>query len=112
MLFTSEQVSCGHPDKICDQISDKIVTECLKQDKHSRCAIETLIKDYNIVLAGELTTNAILDYDKLVREVLTDIGLENVDKYIIEVYIGKQSVDIALGTNDEVGGAGDRKSVV
>ena len=108
MLFTSEQVSCGHPDKICDQISDKIVTECLKQDKHSRCAIETLIKDYHIVLAGELTTNAILDYDKLVREVLIDIGLKNVDKYIIETYIGKQSADIALGTNDEVGGAGDQ----
>ena len=108
MLFTSEQVSWGHPDKICDQISDNIVTKCLSQDKHSRCAIETMIKDYHIIIVGELTTNAIIDYESCVKEVLTKIGLPNIDKYIIETYVGKQSVDIALGTNVEVGGAGDQ----
>ena len=108
MLFTSEQVSWGHPDKICDQISDNIVTKCLQQDKYSRCAIETMIKDYNIIIAGELTTNATIDYDSCVKEVLTKIGLDNIDKYIVEIYIGKQSADIALGTNVEVGGAGDQ----
>lgn len=105
-LFTSEQVSAGHPDKICDQISDAIVTECLKQDKRSRVAIETLIKDYNIVVAGELTTQAVFNTEELVREVLTRIGLEEVEKYIITNYIGKQSSDIALGV--DIGGAGDQ----
>lgn len=105
-LFTSEQVSCGHPDKICDQISDAIVTECLKQDKNSRVAIETLIKDYHIVLAGELTTNAILNYGNIIKDVLKKIGLENPENYMYESYIGKQSNDIAQGV--DIGGAGDQ----
>lgn len=108
MIFSSEQVSWGHPDKICDQISDNIVTKCLAQDKNSRCAIETMIKDYYIFIVGELTTSAIVDYEECAREVLTKIGLSNVDKYIIETHIGQQSADIALGTNNEVGGAGDQ----
>ncbi|HEO2321276.1 TPA: hypothetical protein VAO58_002245, partial [Streptococcus agalactiae] len=53
MIYTSEQVSSGHPDKLCDQISDAIVTECLKYDKNSRVAVETLIKDNQVVVAGE-----------------------------------------------------------
>lgn len=105
-LFTSEQVSAGHPDKICDQISDAIVTECLRQDKRSRVAIETLIKDYHIVVAGELTTTAEFDTTQLIQEVLTDIGLDNIDKYEITNYIGKQSTDIAQGV--DTGGAGDQ----
>lgn len=105
-LFTSEQVSAGHPDKICDQISDAIVTECLRQDKRSRVAVETLIKDYNIVVAGELTTEAVFDINKLIQDTLARIGLENVDKYQITNYIGKQSSDIALGV--DTGGAGDQ----
>ena len=108
MIFTSEQVSNGHPDKICDQISDKIVTECLKQDKGSRCAVETMIKDFYIFIVGELTTNAKVDFEKCAREVLVDIGLDDIDKYIIETHISAQSADIALGTNDDVGGAGDQ----
>ena len=55
MLFTSEQVSAGHPDKICDQISDVIVTDCLKHDRASRVAVETLIKDNHVTVAGEIT---------------------------------------------------------
>lgn len=111
MLFTSEQVSEGHPDKVCDQISDALLTKYLIGDKGSRVGIETLIKNNHIVLAGEVTSSA--DIDKLViedtvRGVLTKIGLEEVDKYDITNYISEQSPDIALGTCDEIGGAGDQ----
>lgn len=66
MIFTSEQVSCGHPDKICDQISDAIVTDCLRHDPNSRVAAECMIKDYNIVIAGEITSRRTPDYQQLV----------------------------------------------
>lgn len=107
-IFTSEQVSNGHPDKICDQISDAIVTECLRQDKKSRVAIETLIKDYSIVIAGELTTTAEVDYAKTITSVLIKIGfdLEEVEKYKVFNLVGKQSSDIAMGV--DTGGAGDQ----
>lgn len=108
MIFTSEQVSCGHPDKICDQIADRILTECLKQDRNTRCAAEVLIKDWHIVLAGEITSSAKVDYAACARDVLAEIGLGNPEKYEIEEYIGQQSADIALGTNDTAGGAGDQ----
>ena len=106
MIFTSEQVSQGHPDKICDQISDAILTECLKQDKNSRVAVEVLIKDWNIVLAGELTTTADLDFADIVYSVLERIGLEDTLKYRITSFISEQSTDIALGVDK--GGAGDQ----
>ena len=70
-IITCEQVSSGHPDKICDQIADAIVTDCLKRDKDSRVAIEVLIKDYNIVIAGELSMSHAVkspDYQKIVAE--------------------------------------------
>ena len=60
MIYTSEQVSSGHPDKLCDQISDAVVTECLKHDKNSRVAVETLIKDNQVVVAGEVSTSKAL----------------------------------------------------
>ena len=78
MLFTSEQVSCGHPDKICDQISDAIVTDCLRHDKNSRVAVECMIKDYEIILAGELTSEHMPDYRELGHAVLRHIGIPNV----------------------------------
>lgn len=106
MIFTSEQVSNGHPDKIADQISDCIVTECLRQDRTSRIAIETLIKDFDIVLAGELTTNAKLNYKDLVHSVLKRIGLDDLDSYNIQELISEQSPDIAQGV--DTGGAGDQ----
>lgn len=75
MIFTSEQVSCGHPDKICDQISDAIVTDCLAHDKRSRVAAECMIKDFDIIIAGEITSSHTPDYEALAREVLKRIGV-------------------------------------
>lgn len=106
MIFTSEQVSNGHPDKICDQISDAILTECLRQDKNSRVAVETLIKDANVVLAGELRTNANIDFENIVRDVLNEIGLSDVSSYKVISFISEQSPDIAQGV--DTGGAGDQ----
>lgn len=106
MIFTSEQVSDGHPDKICDQISDAVLTECLRQDKKSRVAVEAMIKDWNIVLAGELTTTAELDFEDVVYSVLERIGLEDTLDYRIINLISEQSADIALGVDK--GGAGDQ----
>lgn len=70
MLFTSEQVSAGHPDKICDQISDAIVTDCLKHDRNSRVAVEAMIKDDHVYVAGEITSKHEPNIKYLVRDVL------------------------------------------
>ena len=77
MLFTSEQVSGGHPDKICDQIADAVLTDCLRHDPESRVAIECLIKDNVIVLAGELTSEHMPDTNALAHEVLRRIGVQD-----------------------------------
>ena len=106
MLFTSEQVSCGHPDKICDQISDAIVTDCLKHDKNSRVAVECMIKSYEIILAGELASKHKPDYTALGRGVLERIGIKDHDQYNITPHMSWQSFDIAIGV--ERGGAGDQ----
>ena len=66
--FTSESVSEGHPDKVCDYIADSVLDTCLEQDRNSRVACETLCKSDTVVLAGEITTNATLDYDRIVRQ--------------------------------------------
>ena len=70
MLFTSEQVSGGHPDKIADQISDAIVTDCMQNDLHSRVAVETLIKDNHVIVGGEITSKHEPNIQELVRKVL------------------------------------------
>ena len=106
MLFTSEQVSNGHPDKICDQISDAIVTDCLRKDRNSRVAVECLIKGYDIVVAGEITSQHSPDFKDLAWSVLAGIGLANVEAYKVTTLISKQSPDIALGV--DVKGAGDQ----
>ena len=72
--FTSESVSEGHPDKVCDYISDSVLDACLEQDKNSRVACETLCKSDTVVLAGEITTNATLDYETIVRRAVREIG--------------------------------------
>lgn len=78
-IITCEQVSCGHPDKICDQIADAVVTDCLQHDRDSRVAIEVLIKDNHIIIAGELTSSHKPDYEKLVDLVFERIVKEKLD---------------------------------
>ena len=103
--YSNEIVFRGHPDKVCDQISDALLDECLRQDKNSRCGIEVMGGKGKVFVTGEVTTNAKLDVEKIAKRVLGDIGYDT-DLEIVD-NLGKQSVDIALGTNDEVGGAGD-----
>lgn len=105
-IITSECVFRGHPDKIADQISDRILDECLAQDKKSRVAVETLIKNNLIVLAGEVTTNANICYKNVALSVLKDLGYGNLDDVEFVIEISKQSLDIALGVDKD--GAGDQ----
>ena len=107
MIFTSEQVSCGHPDKICDQISDAIVTDCLAHDKKSRVAAECMIKNFDIIIAGEITSSHQPDYEALAREVLKRIGVFGAEDFSIQTFISEQSEDIALGVDGNAG-AGDQ----
>ena len=113
-LFTSESVTEGHPDKICDQISDAILDEILTQDPDARVACETCVSTGLVHIMGEITTSCYVDFQKLVREVVADIGYTrakygfDADTCAVISNIDGQSPDIALGTNDEVGGAGDQ----
>ena len=114
VLFTSESVSKGHPDKVCDQISDAILDACLKEDPNSRVACEVFATTDLVVIGGEITTTAEVNYEQVARDVLKDIGYDDSDKGIdyrtckVQVVMDLQSPDIALGTNDEVGWAGDQ----
>jgi S-adenosylmethionine synthetase len=109
-LFTSESVTEGHPDKICDQISDAVLDACLAEDPKSRVACETATKTGFVLLLGEITTNAHIDFDKLVRKVVTEIGYDSSEKGFdgyscgVQVAIAKQSGDIDMGVSkaDEV----------
>lgn len=105
MIKTSESVLRGHPDKICDQVADYILTELIKQDKDTRAGIECLIKDELFVIVGEVTTKAVVDYKELAKACLEDIGLDSTEFEILEK-ISLQSSDIALGVDK--GGAGDQ----
>ncbi|MDT7816954.1 MAG: S-adenosylmethionine synthetase [Acidobacteriaceae bacterium] len=111
-LFTSESVTEGHPDKIADQISDAILDACLAQDPYSRVACETLTATGLVVIAGEITTKAYVDFQSLVRGVVASIGYDNAlygfDSNTCAVIssINKQSGDIAMGV--DTGGAGDQ----
>ena len=105
-LFTSEQVSAGHPDKICDQISDAILNDCLREDRNSRVAVETMIKDQHVIVAGEITSEHEPDVRELVREVLALREPQIRDSFDLAVHISKQSGDIALGVDRK--GAGDQ----
>ncbi|MDP2133853.1 MAG: S-adenosylmethionine synthetase N-terminal domain-containing protein, partial [Sulfuritalea sp.] len=104
-FFTSESVSEGHPDKVSDQISDAILDAILAQDKHSRVAAETLCNTGLVVLAGEITTSANVDYINIARNVLKRIGYDNTEYGIdykgcaVLVAYDKQSPDIAQGVN-------------
>ena len=110
--FTSESVTEGHPDKLCDTISDCILDEYLKQDNHARVAVETFASGNRITIAGQVTAKGEVDIEKLVREKIKEIGYdnENIDMDYktcdIDINITKQSPDIALGV--DIGGAGDQ----
>ena len=113
-LFTSESVTEGHPDKICDQISDAILDEILKQDPNGRVACESTTTTGYAMVMGEITTSAYVDIPGIVRKVILDIGYDRSDygfdgnTCAVLSAIDEQSQDIAMGTNDEVGGAGDQ----
>ena len=113
-LFTSECVTNGHPDKVADSISDAILDACLEQDPGSRVACETMVTTNFCLICGEITTKAVVDYKAVAREAIRKIGYvypgDNFDADTVEIQcrIHTQSADIALGTNDEVGGAGDQ----
>ena len=112
--FTSESVTEGHPDKICDQISDAVLDAILEQDPNGRVACETTASTGLVHIMGEISTNCYVDIQKVARGVIRDIGYDRAkygfdcDTCGIIVNIDEQSGDIALGTNDEVGGAGDQ----
>lgn len=105
-LFTSEFVAQGHPDRYCDIISNTILDKCFEQDSNSRVAVEALAKDDKLVLGGEITTKADIDVEKIVKDVAKGIGYDW-EPEVINL-MGEQSPDIAMGTNDEVNGAGDQ----
>jgi S-adenosylmethionine synthetase len=118
-LFTSESVSMGHPDKMCDQVSDAVLDAILEQDPTSRVACETLTKTGFLVLAGEITTRARVEYEHLARSVVRDIGYTDsamgfdADTCGVLVALGQQSPDIAQGVSEGEGlhkeqGAGDQ----
>lgn len=113
-LFTSESVSEGHPDKLADQISDAILDAFLAQDPRSRVACETMVSTGFTVLAGEITSKGVVDYQQIVREVIKDVGYDGSDmgfdykSSAVLVGLGKQSPDIAMGVDLQEQGAGDQ----
>lgn len=113
-FFTSESVTEGHPDKICDQISDAILDAILEKDPNGRVACETTVSTGLVHVMGEITTECYVDIPRLVRETVREIGYTrakfgfDADTCAVITNIDEQSADIALGTNDSVGGAGDQ----
>ena len=110
-IITCEQVSNGHPDKICDQIADAIVTDCIQHDKNSRVAIECMLKNGRLFIAGELTSKHQPDYHQLAHDVLRRIGYDRLGAGVehcmdIGILVSEQSPDIALGVDKD--GAGDQ----
>ena len=115
-IFTSESVTEGHPDKLCDYISDSILDKCLEQDKNSRVACETVVGKGQVFVTGEITTKANIDIEQIVRDAIKEIGYDNEKTDIdyktckVIVNISHQSKDIAIGVDrkDELTGAGDQ----
>lgn len=113
-LFTSESVTEGHPDKVCDRISDAVLDAVLAKDSEGRVACETCCTTDTVFIAGEITSKVDVDIEGIARRVLRDIGYTggasgfDADTCKVMVYVHKQSPDIAMGTSDMVGGAGDQ----
>ena len=113
-LFTSECVTIGHPDKMCDIISDKILDEFLKDDPDSRVACETFATHKKVIVSGEITSKANVDVEKVVRDTIVSIGYDNDElgfnghNVEIEILLNTQSPDISMGVNKETIGAGDQ----
>ena len=113
-IFTSESVSEGHPDKVCDYISDSILDACFEQDPQSRVACETLCKSDTVVLAGEITTNAKLDYDRIVRQAVKEIGYSDTSEPFCDTtlklipIITQQSSQISQGVTATTSQSGDQ----
>ena len=117
-LFTSESVSEGHPDKVCDQVSDAVLDACLRVDPYSRVACETAVKDNNLFILGEITTKASVDFDRIARGVIRRIGYTpdcgfDPENCKVSIFVREQSPDIAQGVNENEGlfkeqGAGDQ----
>ncbi|MEJ2346350.1 MAG: S-adenosylmethionine synthetase N-terminal domain-containing protein, partial [Gammaproteobacteria bacterium] len=116
-LFTSESVSEGHPDKVADQVSDAVLDAILAQDKRARVACETLVNTGMVVIAGEITTGATIDFDSIARNTIKDIGYNSSEmgfdweSCAVLQSVGKQSADIAMGVDegeDKEQGAGDQ----
>lgn len=111
-FITSESVTAGHPDKICDRISDAVLDACLEQDPNSRVACETLVTTWTVIVSGEITTKAQVNYTELVRETIKEIGYNEPeacfdgDEVWVHLLINTQSPDIAQWV--DVGGAGDQ----
>jgi len=117
--FTSESVGIGHPDKVCDQISDAILDACLMQDENSRAGIETLVTQQRVIVAGEINTNANINFEQIVRDTIKEIGYTNPELEFdfqnakVEILIHQQSPDISQGVDEDKGsfqdqGAGDQ----
>jgi S-adenosylmethionine synthetase len=118
-VFTSESVGEGHPDKVCDQISDAILDHCLRGDPKSRVACETLVKNNTVVVAGEITSSVQIPFEKIVRDTIRHIGYADpalgfdAEGCAIHLFVNKQSADISIGVNEGEGafkeqGAGDQ----
>lgn len=104
-FITSESVSSGHPDKVCDQVSDAILDACLEQDPNARVACETMVTTGTVIVSGEITTSAQVDYTTLVRNTIKEIGYNeseahyNGDDIGVHLLINTQSPDIAQGVD-------------
>lgn len=113
-LFTTESVMSGHPDKMCDMIADTILDAYLEQDKNSKVACEVAISSHQVLIMGEVTSNAVVDIESLVRKVIVDIGYNREELGFngytipIQIQLNKQSQDIARGVDKEEVGAGDQ----
>lgn len=111
-LITSESVTCGHPDKMCDQISDAVLDACLAEDPNSRVACECMTTTGTVIVSGEITTKAWVNFQDVARNVVKDIGYDSLeagfsaDDISVQILINSQSPDIAQGV--DTGGAGDQ----